>query len=389
MISCTSKENVDYVIVKGNIQNYNGERFMFQGGSIPVKLNEDGFFQDTLKEGKNSFYFERNNVDLYALGGDVIEITADAKDFKNTLKFAGDLASFNHYLQVKTEMRNAERANMKELYTLNEADFMKKSKESTVKLMSEFEKVTDIPNSLKEMERKAVEYKYYSSLTTYVSYHPYMAQDNSYEPSAMFLAEFDKVDLTDEKLAEYSSEYYIFARGYATVKGNLLYKKEALSSPMLGFMKVLNSIENQYLKNRLGYITMLQNLANAEDKDALYEEFKKGYTEQDKVEEVTKLYNKVCKLDKGMPSPKFVDYENCAGGTSSLDDFRGKYVYIDVWATWCGPCRGEIPHLQKVEHKYHGKNIEFVSISVDQDKDKWKKNGYRQRIRWSSANSFG
>jgi thiol-disulfide isomerase/thioredoxin len=53
---------------------------------------------------------------------------------------------------------------------------------------------------------------------------------------------------------------------------------------------------------------------------------------------------------------------------------KGKYVYIDVWATWCGPCRAEIPYLKKAEEKYHGKNIEFVSISVDTDKDhdKWK-----------------
>jgi len=67
------------------------------------------------------------------------------------------------------------------------------------------------------------------------------------------------------------------------------------------------------------------------------------------------------------------DYENHKGGKTKLEDFRGKYVYIDVWATWCGPCRAEIPFLKKVEEKYHGKNIEFVSISVDVDKDheKW------------------
>lgn len=77
---------------------------------------------------------------------------------------------------------------------------------------------------------------------------------------------------------------------------------------------------------------------------------------------------------EGLVSPSF-DYENHKGGKTKLEDLRGKYVYIDVWATWCGPCIAEIPHLKKVEEKYHGKNIEFVSISVDVEKDydKWKK----------------
>ncbi len=76
---------------------------------------------------------------------------------------------------------------------------------------------------------------------------------------------------------------------------------------------------------------------------------------------------------EGTPSPRFSDYENHAGGTTSFEDLLGSYTYIDVWATWCGPCKQEIPHLQKVESDYHGKNIQFVSISIDQmkDHDKW------------------
>ena len=74
------------------------------------------------------------------------------------------------------------------------------------------------------------------------------------------------------------------------------------------------------------------------------------------------------------PSPTF-NYENHKGGTTKLEDLRGKYVYIDVWATWCGPCIAEIPHLKRVEQQFHGKNIEFVGISIDTKKDyeKWKK----------------
>ncbi|WP_458626276.1 TlpA family protein disulfide reductase [Winogradskyella sp. PC D3.3] len=69
---------------------------------------------------------------------------------------------------------------------------------------------------------------------------------------------------------------------------------------------------------------------------------------------------------KGSPSPIFEDYKNYAGGKTSLSDLKGKFVYIDLWATWCGPCIKEIPSLKKVEKQYEGKNIEFVSISIDE-----------------------
>lgn len=82
---------------------------------------------------------------------------------------------------------------------------------------------------------------------------------------------------------------------------------------------------------------------------------------------------KKLQLNNSISAP--FDYLNFKGGNTKLSDFKGKYVYIDVWATWCGPCRAEIPFLKKTEEKYEGKNIAFVSISVDVQKDfeKWKK----------------
>jgi len=86
-------------------------------------------------------------------------------------------------------------------------------------------------------------------------------------------------------------------------------------------------------------------------------------------------------LPKGSPSPTFDGYENYNGSKTSLSDLKGKYVYVDVWATWCGPCKVEIPSLKHLESEYEGKNIQFVSISIDDDrshgsweaaKNKWK-----------------
>ncbi|OYX25288.1 MAG: thioredoxin [Flavobacteriales bacterium 32-35-8] len=70
---------------------------------------------------------------------------------------------------------------------------------------------------------------------------------------------------------------------------------------------------------------------------------------------------------KGAPSPTFENYENYNGSKTSLSDLKGKYVYVDVWATWCGPCKVEIPSLKKLEKDYHNKNIQFVSMSIDDD----------------------
>ncbi len=81
-------------------------------------------------------------------------------------------------------------------------------------------------------------------------------------------------------------------------------------------------------------------------------------------------------LPKGSPSPAFEAYENYDGSTTSLRDLRGKYIYVDIWATWCGPCKAEIPYLKELEHEYQGRNIQFLSLSVDDDRthgDSWDK----------------
>ena len=56
-----------------------------------------------------------------------------------------------------------------------------------------------------------------------------------------------------------------------------------------------------------------------------------------------------------------------------MSDFRGKYVYIDMWATWCSPCRGEMPYLKALEEEFADAQIVFLGLSIDKDKDAWEK----------------
>ena len=87
-------------------------------------------------------------------------------------------------------------------------------------------------------------------------------------------------------------------------------------------------------------------------------------------ERFDRVYAEINSLAPGQPSPLF-DCERPDGSRSTLADYAGKWVYIDIWATWCGPCRREIPHLKKLEEKYKDAPIEFVSISTDNDRDAW------------------
>lgn len=77
-------------------------------------------------------------------------------------------------------------------------------------------------------------------------------------------------------------------------------------------------------------------------------------------------------LKVGEPASGFT-YPDKTGHDVSLSSFKGNLVYIDVWATWCGPCIAEIPALKKLESEYHEKNIIFMSISLDEKKDTWLK----------------
>lgn len=87
------------------------------------------------------------------------------------------------------------------------------------------------------------------------------------------------------------------------------------------------------------------------------------------------MHELAMKFSKGTPSPKFVNYENFEGGSNSLEDYKGKYVYLDIWATWCGPCKAEIPYLKNLEEEFKEGNITFISISVDKPQayDAWRK----------------
>ena len=75
---------------------------------------------------------------------------------------------------------------------------------------------------------------------------------------------------------------------------------------------------------------------------------------------------------ENQPNQPGIDFtcKDVNGKEVSLSDFKGKMVYVDVWATWCGPCIKEMPHIEKLMEEYKGKDIVFMGVSIDKEKDK-------------------
>ena len=74
----------------------------------------------------------------------------------------------------------------------------------------------------------------------------------------------------------------------------------------------------------------------------------------------------------GSPFPADVVLEDADGNVVDISSFKGKYLYIDLWASWCGPCCKEVPYQQAIEKEFQDSNVVFLSISTDTDKDAWK-----------------
>lgn len=80
---------------------------------------------------------------------------------------------------------------------------------------------------------------------------------------------------------------------------------------------------------------------------------------------------------------------NPEGKILNLDSARGKVVLLDFWATWCRPCRGEIPFLKQAYAKYHSKGFEIFSVSSDRDVEAWKRFIKAEEMNWQHVIESG
>ena len=87
------------------------------------------------------------------------------------------------------------------------------------------------------------------------------------------------------------------------------------------------------------------------------------------------------RMREGNPAPEFT-FQNEKGKTINIKKLKGKIIVLDFWASWCGPCRKEIPNVKKVYAEYKDKGIQFLSVSIDAKKEAWTKALKEEQMPW-------
>jgi len=388
LFACKEDPKIDYVLFSGKIENPTVKSVsVFQGREKikEIQLEQDGTFSDTLTV-ENGYYnldHGREVAYMYLEKGDSINVSLDTKEFDETIKYSGIGSSKNNFLAEKVLIEEKADIDISKVYAMEEPEFiavMEDLKNSKVKSL---ESTENLSSEFKTTEKKNIDYDYLINLLNYPSYHKHFAKKAEFKASDDFMTRFSSIDYNNSKDYEALDSYK------RLVQSHYAKKLRDSDNPSLIFEEVSNAgiddLKEDFSKS-LRYDISPSN----ENLKAFYDGIMKLSSDEKYKEEITAKYDKVSKLAKGMPSPAFVEYENHKGGTTSLKDLKGKYVYVDVWATWCGPCIREIPSLKEVEKQFHGKNIAFVSTSIDKASahNTWVEMVKKQRIRWYSINGW-
>jgi thiol-disulfide isomerase/thioredoxin len=152
-------------------------------------------------------------------------------------------------------------------------------------------------------------------------------------------------------------------------------KQEGFGKPNtweFGAKYVIDSVASAEMRNYLLLKLVMRGLEKGELKPVrnLLELFYDNCTDKEMTGYIQKEVAEFQILQPGEFGPDIIGFD-VDGKQVSLTGLKGKFIFVDVWATWCGPCLGQIPSFKKLANAYSGRNIVFIKYSVDDDRQKW------------------
>jgi thiol-disulfide isomerase/thioredoxin len=310
-------------------------------------------------------------VHLYLSPGDSIYMKVDANNIEQSLDFSGRGAANNYFINREEWKFNDYKSKYLNNYyyiTYLNPDNYKKAKKGLysdkIQFIGDFNSNNKLSEDLIRLYKDQYEHEMIQRIISYPASHAGFNNGQYPELPEGYYDFLDTLSLAVDIDHGGIGSYYFL--------NSVLRKKYEISSNGTSSEGDFYDYATDQLPERLGYIYLAYSL-DRDFRKELYDQFDESCPYPDIANLVREKYGHLEGMLEGSPGPDF-SLIDANGNIHKLSDFKGNIIYIDFWATWCKPCIKEIPYLEELQEEFKDRDLKFISISIDSEKDtlKWK-----------------
>lgn len=372
--SGTKQELANTVHLKGQLLDMGSQnvRMRFDGAAsmlgdsrdILLKTDAAGYFDTTFVLKEPTYYTISRNT-LYLTPGD--DMTIKVTQTNTEAEFSGIGAEANNYMKFRLFRKVV--LIWKPVVTCVEYFVSTKALVDSLAAirMHTLDTLSNVSDAFKKLETARIKADIINSYICYASYSRMFAGVKTEEEMRAKWNEFN-VSLTQDVTPLYKEIMNEDMLNVAVVRDVLSYQEDstlaslwfkdisipARTTELYACAKIVDNLRNEASEQTVNEAkAFLQTVKNADF--------------------ATEIEGKIVQASKLLPGQPAIDFEmlDVEGNVKHLADFKGKVIYIDLWATWCGPCIQESPAFEALGKKYVGKDIVFLPVSTDTTTKPW------------------
>ena len=320
------------------------------------------------------YFINGYRVFLKLMAGDKVNLTLKGKTGHEFDLVGGKYQELNDYNLFKSQ--NLKFSWSKDESLTDSTTFKNKMDDISNKSEQHISKLLHtglVDESWAEKERMETKYWIYTRIVSY----PFMYAAYDFKKVPEFIPSFSKELVSKEILDK--EEVVTYGSGFL---GNLLYnygkihEKQYTDVPnpsSIGNLKMMRElVSNPKVKSMAAQMMLSMQLRDYSDANIapVMQYFTANCLDEKVKKEMLAKVEEISVLGPGKQAPE-IELIDMDGKIHHLSDYKGKKVYIDVWATYCGKCIAEMPAVHKLEEDYKDKNWIFLMVSLDTDNAKW------------------
>lgn len=379
------------------VVNFSNTDIVPENKQETIALNEQGQFSLTIPVNRKYNWIVLANgklrLDFFAKEGSTLRLTTNGGNFDTSAHFEGNGSELPEYFARATRERGgimgyhqrtqaaamADPADYPKLL-----DSLRKAEEATFR--NTRIKGRELPRDFAPYWAAFLQYSVYDAMLHYPLLHEQIKQKSQYVqeiPEALYAVtrkappafNDDYMDLAFYQT--YVQRYFdqqLSAGGFP----NIPVRSEADQAQMLQRTDSMLNLIYTRMPPKTGEFAAGRIIATNvkgwpfDYFEAKVGEYRKHYPKSANNALLDGIAAEVKRFDPGQPALDF-DFTTLEGKKMKLSDLKGKVVYMDFWASWCGPCKGEMPHAKKIKEHFQGKDVVFLYVSIDDKEEAWKR----------------